>query len=337
MKSILNKLTTAGFILVATSCVTPKGPANKSIGSAVVPPKISGDIVILQPFAKTPVLSDKSQAYWINVRSTPGSELAKMQGLLATGEWQTATDTARAYLVKHPGNPEAMMGLACGYALGRRYELAGYYANQVLKMQPQNSDAMNIIGLRVMMATGNRRADYQDAISWFQKSNDADPTQIAASLNMGHLMLELGDSNGSMSAFKIANERCDECERALLGHGIAASRAGQGEVAKASFERALEKDQTCAEAKYHLAMTYRNNFNDRRKAASLLQDIVSDADGRFANEGPAKRQANIALRRLKANDRTGGDMKYATQNVRPGNKGQDPEIVPVADSPEDNE
>lgn len=328
----------ASSILLMTSCVTNKGSADKSIGATVVPPKISGDVVILQPFAKTPVLSDKSQAYWINVRATPSSELAKMQGLLATGEWQTATETARSYLIKHPGNPEAMMGLACGYALGRRYELAGYYANQVLKMQPQNSDAMNIIGLRIMMATGNRRADYQDAITWFQKANDADSTQIAASLNMGHLMLELGDSAGSVEAFKIANERCDECERGLLGLGIAASRSGQNELAKTSFERALEKNQSCAEAKYHLAMTYRNNFNDRKNAAKLLQDIVSDADGRFANEGPAKRQANIALRRLKANDRSGDDMKYATQNVRPNTKGKDPEVVPVADdSSDDNE
>lgn len=314
-----------------SGCVTTKAAKDKSISATASAPKISGDIVILQPFAKTPVLSDKSPAYWLNVRSTPSSELSKMQGLLATGEWQTATETARSYLIKHPGNPEAMMGLACGYALGRRYEMAGYYANQVLKMQPQNSDAMNIIGLRVMMATGNRRADYQDAIAWFQKSNEADGTQIAASLNMGHLMLELGDSQSAIGAFKTASDRCDECERALIGVGVSASRSGQGEAAKNAFERAIEKNPSCAEAKYHLAMNYRNNFKDNKKAVTLLQQIVSDADGRFVNEGPAKRQANIALRRLKANDRSGGDMKYATQNVRPNTKGEDPDVIPVAD------
>lgn len=318
-------------LLATTGCVTTKEAKDKSIGAAKVAPKISGDVVILQPFTKSPILSDKSTAYWINVRSTPTSELAKMQGLLATGEWQTATDTARAYLVKHPGNPEALMGLACGYALGRRYELAGYYANQVLKIQPQNSDAMNVIGLRVMMATGNRRADYQDAIAWFQKASEADGTQIAASLNTGHLMLELGDSQNAIGAFKIASDRCDECERSLIGMGIAASRAGQPDVATTALERAIEKNPSCAEAKYHLAMNYRNNYKDRKKAISLLQQIVSDADGRFANEGAAKRQANIALRRLKATDRTGGDMKYATQNVRPNTKGEDADVIPVAD------
>lgn len=337
MNTCKNIMTKSSIIaaLVISGCVTTKESANKGIGSTKVAAKIKGEVVILQPFAKAPLLSDKPASYWINVRSTPTSELSKMQGLLATGEWQTATETARAYLIKHPGNPEAMMGLAAGYALGRRYEMAGYYANQVLKMQPQNSDAMNIIGLRVMMATGNRRADYQDAIGWFQKSTEADGTQIAASLNMGHLMLELGDSQSAVGAFQTAKDRCDECERSMIGLGVAASRSGQAEVAKEALERAIDRNPSSAEAKYHLAMNYRNNFKDRKKAINILQQIVSDADGRFANEGAAKRQANIALRRLKATDRSGGDMKYTTQNVRPNTKGEESDVIPVSESTTD--
>lgn len=284
--------------------------------------RVTGDSIVMQPSDKTPLISNRDNSYWVGLKSKGKDELSRQRGQLATGEWDSAINSGKSYLIKHPDHPEAMMGIASAYALSKRYEMAGYYAAQVLKIQPSNSDAMNIIGLRIMMSTGNRRADYQDAISWFQRAMDSDGTQIAAGLNLGHLQLELGLTGTAAETFAATARRCGDCNSSLMGEGISAARSGKGRAAQEAFEKILSRDAYHAEAKYQLAMNFRNNLNDYDTAAKLLQEIVSDADGRYKDDLPVKRQANIALRIIKANDRTGG-LKVKTQNARPHSRGQD--------------
>jgi tetratricopeptide (TPR) repeat protein len=294
---------------------------------------VRGQIVISQPLTTALAFSEVSQNSWISLKSSPQDSLAKLQSQLAAGDWQKAVEGAKVYLRKRPNDPEALMVIAAGNAVGRRFEMAGYYAQVVLKIQPGNSDAMNLIGLRIMMATGNRRADYQDAITWFQKSIDTDSAQIAAALNLGHLQLELGASAEAIGPFKSASERCQQCDRAMLGYGIALSRANRGEDALSTFESLLKKNPINGEGKYQLAMVYKNNLQNPKKAQSILQDLVSDADGSFKDSAPAKRQANIVLRMLKAQDRSGDDLKVSTQMVRPHSKEKPREQIPIEQKP----
>jgi hypothetical protein len=145
--------------------------------------------------------------------------------------------------------------------------------------------------------------------------------------------MELGSSAAAVEPFRTASTRCGGCDRALMGLGIASSRAGRGDDALAAFEEVLSRDPKNAEAKSQLAMVHKNNLKNNSKAESILQELVSDADGRFKNGLPAKRQANIVLRRLKASDRSGDELKYATQNVRPHSKTKEKEIIPTSDVP----
>jgi tetratricopeptide (TPR) repeat protein len=284
-------------------------------------------VIIMQPMAKSPTLSDKPNSYWVNLRTQGTTDLAKMRGLLATGDWEIAIQQAKSHLIKHPNTTEALMGIASGYAMGRRYEMAGYYAMQVLKIQPSHSDALNIAGLRTLMASGNRRADYQDAMTLFQRSIDSDSQQIAAALNLGHLQLELGNSSSASESLKVAAGRCGQCEQGLIAYGVASSRSGRGDTAQDAFNDALKKNSKSSEAMYHLAMNYRANFNNTSKAVQILQDIVSDADGRFDGQTTIKRQANIALRRIKASDRSGGGMRVGTPTVRPHGNNQEQDVI----------
>lgn len=317
------------------SCVTSKDakPRNPLKQASFESSLVEGDIVIVQPHLKVPVYSTKSLSHWISLKSSGNSELDKMRGHLAVGDWERSIQIGKAFLMKNPNHPESMMGLAVAYSIGRRYPMGAYFAQQVLRLQPTNSDAMNVMGLKVMLASGNRRADFQDAITWFQKSIDSDATQIAAALNLGQLQLEIGRSQDAMEPFRVAAKRCSSCNRAWIGLGMAASRSGQKEEAKEAFEEALSNDSGDAEARYHLAMNYRNNFNDSGKAAKILQEIVSDPDGRYKGDIEAKRQANTALRLIQARDRSGAPSKVGVQNVRPHSDQIESEVVPTFEAP----
>lgn len=340
MKShYLIHLGTVSTLLVLAGCATFTGNKAKKEAAALktdggTEPLVTGDAIVMQPSMKRPLISAQDLNYWVHLKTKGPHALARMRGQLATGDWEAAIQSGKAYLITSPDHPEAMMGLASAYAIGRRYEMAAYYANQVLKIQPTNSDALNILGLRLMMATGNRRADYQDAVNLFQRSMETDGTQIAAGLNLGHLQLELGLTSDAAGTFATTARRCGDCTSSLMGEGIASARSGKGEEAKSAFEKILGRDPNHAEAKYQLAMNYRNNLKDDRKATKFLQDIVSDAEGQYRDDLPVKRQANIALRRIKASDRSGGPMKIRKQNVRPHSRDQDRDVIGPQD---DNE
>lgn len=241
---------------------------------------------------KTPTLSNLDKNHWLQVRQSDGTSRDKLYGLLATGEWQAAIEESKKLLEKSPGDTPILLALASAYGIGHNYEMANFYAGLVLKADPGNSDAMNISGLRIMLASQNHRGDYEDALTWFRKASDNDNTHVAALLNMGYLQLELGDAAGASDAFSLAQSRCNQCYSSTYGLGIASSRTGAWTKAKSSFEQILSNDSSQAEAQYQLALVFKNGLNDQERAMKLLQEIVSDADGRFKNKGPTKRVAN---------------------------------------------
>jgi hypothetical protein len=90
-------------------------------------------------------------------------------------------------------------------------------------------------------------------------------------------------------------------------------RAGSWDQAKKTFEQALSRDKSRAAAQYQLAIVTHRGLNDRVKALNILQELVSDSDGRFKNASAVKRAANITLRRWRASDRSGPIPEDITQ------------------------
>lgn len=272
-----------------------------------------GASVIMQAGARSPMLSATDQASWLQLSETKEHGRDRLNGLLATGNWQQAAEEARRELEKKPGDNGTITALAAAYALGRNYEMAGYYASVVTKAQPMNSDALNILGLRFMMAAGGRRSDFEQAIALFKQAIENDGTQVAAALNLGYLLLDLGDASTASESFTTAKQRCGGCFEAEYGYGLAAMRSGQWSVAKAAFEGSLQKDPSRAASQYQLGLVYHRGLNDSVTAIKLLQDVVSDPDGRFKNAAAIKRAANITLRRWRATDRTAPEPEEAIQ------------------------
>ncbi len=284
------------------SIMTPKEQVSPSDDTNIS--RSTGELIMVQTGSKSPVISKSGANFWIEQRDAEGASSGKLSGQLASGEWQSAISEARQLLEIKPGDEGLLTALGAAYAAGRNYEMAAYYASQVLKSEPSNSDAMNLLGLRIMMASANRRSDYDDAITWFRKAMDSDGTHVAAGLNMGYLQLDLGDTNGALETFAQTSGRCQRCFDAQYGYGVAASRSSSWANAKNAFQSILEKEPSRAEALYQLALVHKNGLNDEAQAIKLLQDLVNDADGRFKTGGEVKRVANITLRRLKASDRS---------------------------------
>jgi tetratricopeptide (TPR) repeat protein len=273
----------------------------------------AASIVISKPGATTPIISSVDNATWIQLRDSKEAGKDRLNGLLATGAWQEATEEARRELEKSPGDVGALTALSAAYALGRNYEMAAYYGGVVLKTSPTNADAMNLVGLRLMMAATNRRTDFDEAIVMFKKALETDGTHVAAALNAGYLQLDLGDAPSAMESFTTAVRRCDNCFDAEYGLGLAAMRAGSWDQAKKTFEQALSRDKSRAAAQYQLAIVMHRGLNDPPKALSILQELVSDPDGRFKSGSAVKRAANITLRRWRASDRSGPIPEDITQ------------------------
>lgn len=281
----------------------------------------ASSIVISRPGDTTPMISSISDATWIQLRESKDSGRDRLNGLLATGAWQEATEEARRQLEKTPGDPSILTTLASAYALGRNYEMGSYYAEVVLKANPSNADALNIVGLRLMMASKNRRLDFDDALGMFKRAQDIDGSHFAAALNAGYLQLDLGDAQAALESFEIGMRRCSYCFDAEYGYGLAAMRSGNWEQAKKTFESALNRDKTKAAAQYQLAIVMYLGLNDQKNAISKLQEVVSDPDGRFKNSGEVKRAANVTLRRWRAGDRSGPIPEEITQPPAGGSSG----------------
>lgn len=293
--------------LVATACASPKqAPLVSSRNSEPVyaPPPEPTNIVVKQIGSKKPLLSKYGDRHWMQLSEAEESSPGKLFGQIAVGDWQVAIQEARRNLEKHPGDQTYTVILGAAFASGKNFEMAGYYGEQVLKNYPQNTDAMNLVGLRIMMSSENRRSDYDEALSWFRKAAEGESTHVAGLLNMGHLQLDLGDANGASESFAQASSRCEKCFDAQYGYGVAQARNLSWNNARITFEDILSKDPHRAEALYQLALVFKNGLNNPKQAAKLLQEIVSDADGRYANASEVKRVANITLRRLKATDRS---------------------------------
>jgi len=262
----------------------------------------SGDVVVHQPQLKNPVISPYSRDYWLSIRDGSKPGVRQMYAILATSDWQGAISHARAYLKKNPGDVDALMVMAAAQALGKRYDLAGYYAKLVEKASPGHTDALNIMGLTETVGSSNRYADYKKAMDLFQQSHDGSSRQIAAGMNLAHLQLELGNAQAARQTFAAVVSRCSECTPALLGYGVASSRSKDFAAAEDAFNKILRKNPNHSAAAFHLALVNKNGYNKKQRAEQLLQSIIANT---AITDRYVKERAGAVLRQIKAEqDRT---------------------------------
>ncbi len=234
----------------------------------------TGNTFVVQGQSQAYAYSTEERNYWLKSRA---SKTAKTQalGALATGEAESAVELARAALQKNPADISALSILASSLTVLKEYELAFYYADELEKVYPESALAANIKGLATMLKLKPRASDFALAKQYFRTAMERDSREIAAGLNLGYLELELGQHQSAQSIFEDVAQRSNkECLAATLGVGIASLRAGKPDIAKKALEEILAKNPNHPDALYHLALVYKNGYNNPEKARNYLTTLL---------------------------------------------------------------
>lgn len=325
-------------MFLVSGCITlgqkeaPKSPDTLAAAAA-------GDNIVQQGARKTPVVSKFGRDYWLDIRAGASSSIMRMHASLATGESVGAEDLARNYLQKHPGDVNGLTVLAASLVMQKKYHLANYYAKQLEKTNPGNAIALNIRGLAIMIGQTNRMKDFRQAESLFKAAFDENGEQVAPGLNLGHLQLELGNAKGAAATFGEVAKRCDHCDAALMGQGIAESRAGSKETAVAAFEEILDKNPNDSEALFHLALVHKNRYNNGEKAQELLHQLLSRSRRNDAATIALKERADSILNTIRGEasreERTAIARTEEADGEQSPNGAEDAEALMTSDVLED--
>lgn len=301
--------------LALSSCTTTKdflASAKNAFKSdekaAIAPVSEMGDIV-QQTGRAAPVVSLHDRATWIEMRDAAKDDRSKMYATLATGEARVAEIEARQVLKKHPNDAAGLQVLAVSLVLQRKYELADFYALQLERHHAGSAVAANVRGIAAAMQPQNRVKDFEVAARFFEQAMNASSGEVAAGLNLGHLQLELGNTQAAADVFETTRVRCKDCKEALMGSGIAMARSGNHRGAEGRFNQILAKHPKNAEAIYRLALVAKYGYNDKKTAIKNLRTILTDTNVSGADR-VLKQRASTMLRALESEvDRSSGSSK----------------------------
>ena len=320
-----------GIALAASSCITlggkdaPKNP--DSLAEAA-----QGDMIVQQPRSKTPVVSKFARGYWLDIRSGAKSSIMRMHASLATGDASSAEGLARTYLEKNPGDADGLTVLAASLVLQKKYSMANYYAMRINKEVPGHPVADNIRGLAMMMKPGNRIKQFRQAKELFSAAFEGSGEQIAPGLNLGHLQLEMGNALAASETFAEVSNRCGKCIPGQMGVGIAASRSGKREEAVSAFESILDKKANHAKALYHLALVYKNRYNNSIKAQELLAQLLNKSQ---TNDLDLKDRADAVLNQMRGLASDESRTMLAEDETNESSDGDDAEALMTSSAMEE--
>ena len=285
----LSLVSIVGFMTATVGCVTwnrnEKGETSQAAGAAVVGQIGSSNMVV----------SKRPRTYWLSMRNSKDL-MARLKGALATGDADAAETLARSYLAQHPGDAEGFAMLSSALMLGKKYELAAFYADEAERAQPGRSRSLNIKGLAMVHGTHRNIQDYQAALSMFKKAFDANDKEIAAGLNLGGLYLEMGNPLAAAEIFGKVADRCGGCVPALMGQGTGFSRAQKYSEAVQAFDSVLKASPNHPGALYHLALVQKNGFKNLRKAETHLYAVIQNKNPQHAQ---VRERAQSLLREIK--------------------------------------
>lgn len=179
---------------------------------------------------------------------------------------------------------------------GRLDEAEKLYA-KVLKADPRNANALNLVG---MIATA--RARYGDAKKHFERAMQCAPRMADAPFNLGIVLTALGDAAGARTAYERAVALNPHHAGAYLNLGVILQQSGALEEAVVAFEKRIalmpgdaSGRQNLREA--HAALAVRDTADPER-----LDDAIAHTRAALAIEVSPELLSNLGelLRRAKA-------------------------------------
>jgi len=121
-----------------------------------------------------------------------------------------------------------------------------------------------------------QRGDYEGAVAAFRRASEEDPEHAPACLGAGAAYVRLGRASEAARAYRRALALDPESTRARIGMAEAFMLHAQVDSAEAVLEAALEKDPQSAEAAYTLACVYLEAGDLERETAMLRRAVAID-------------------------------------------------------------
>ena len=282
--------------------------------------KASDHRVIKAGGKSSPVYANKGSSAWLDLRLKADDD--PINDILAMGRWHVASRKIKARLASKPGDEQLLTVLASALFMEKKYRSARFYANKVLRVNANSAAAKNIIGLCTLYTARNSN-DFRTATNIFKRAFASSSKEIASGLNLGFLHLRNKNAFFAQETFQKVIDRCDDCQAAYLGLGIAQYQQKKFAKAVDTFEDGLDIDKS-DEIMLHLGLVYRYGIKSLSKARAKFSRVARN------NKAPRylrnKARAEMAIIDEKQMYRY--QQKY---NSNTGDKFTDTYLVPSAE------
>lgn len=224
-----------------------------------------------------------------------GQQFAAIQKAFAALQWDSVKFLSLKHLNSYPGNSNAFIFLSLAHTALNETGRARFYAELVLKSEPSNAYALNILGV-LKYREALLPEDYRRALIYFQLARQAAPQSPTPVLNAATLNLEVGNFSEARGDFKQAREKCFDCQSALIGSALAAQSLGFFDEAKDVIKIILNKDDKNEVAR--LLQAGQLYYVDQKHEEShvLLTELLNNAKG----EGQVQKEARNLMNRIEA-------------------------------------
>lgn len=229
--------------------------------------------------------------------SQAGKDFGPMQNAVAALQWDTVKTLAMKHLNAHPGNTDAFLFLSLAYAATEEMPRARFFAELVLKSQPSNAFALNILGV-LKRKEAVIPEDYRRALVYFQLARQAAPLSPTPVMNAASLNLEIGNFAEARVDFKQARESCFNCVNAMVGSALAAQALGFNDEAKLAINDVLAVEPHNQTARLLLAGQYYYVDQEQDKGHALLAELLTGEDA----NSDVQREARSMLNRIEGTD-----------------------------------
>jgi len=231
----------------------------------------------------------------IRQRYTGQNAFEETMRALAEERWDLVLKQAVRHLKDHPGNEDAFLFMAIAFAAKGQSDRARFYAELVLKGQPKQALALNLLGV-LQRQRAQLMEDYREAVAYFNLAHQVSPESLAPLLNLGSVNLEVGNFEAASSNFTQAKKICNSCLAATLGAAAAAQALGRFQEAEADFSLVLNRNAKHPLANYLLAVQTFYVNGDAKKSQKFLENVL-EADGADAD---LRSQARELMARIEA-------------------------------------
>jgi cytochrome c-type biogenesis protein CcmH/NrfG len=191
-------------------------------------------------------------------------------------DWRAVEKKARVTLRKEPLDPNALRQLTAALLEQGRYELASLYAEQLAAIKEAEADGQTMLALALYLGRESLD-DVRIATAMLQETARKNPRHVASIVNLGSVYLETGRSADAVKTFEAAIKRCEECTQPYLGLAAAQSLAGDPKDAAKTLERLIARAPKELEARYYLAVLYKEALGDTEKARGLIKEVLASA------------------------------------------------------------